>query len=146
MIARLETSWSVGVDSFADDNGRDPADVPWELCAYVTASITDIKALDDAEGWAHGYGSANLRVVDGRVRMTLCWRLNVARAAWAAVRDLDPRAGVRHDLAEHIARELVHLSSVCETDAVMTARYATGHGTVRRTWTWDDRHPHSRTT
>ncbi|MFI9052484.1 hypothetical protein [Streptomyces sp. NPDC053427] len=143
MISRLETWWSVGVDSFAKDNGRDPADVPRELCAYVTASITDIKALDDAEGWAHGYGSANLRVTGGRVHMTLSWRLNVDRAAWAAVRGLDPRAGVRHDIAEHTAFELIHLPSVCETDAVMSARYATGRGIVRRTWTWHDRHPDS---
>lgn len=141
MIARLNTWWSVGVDSFAGDNGYDIADVPRELVEYVTASITDIKALEEAEGWAYGYGSTHLRVVDGRVHMTLDWRLEVGRDAWAAVRGLDPRAGLRHDFAEHIARELIGLPSVCETDAVMTARYATGRGTVRRTWTYEDRHP-----
>ncbi|OEV09241.1 hypothetical protein [Streptomyces nanshensis] len=139
VIARLETWWSVGVDSFADDGGYDPSAVPRELCGYVTASITDIKALDEAEGWAHGYGRTGLRVRDGRVHMALAWRLDVDRQAWAAVRGLDPRRGVRRDLAEHIAFELFHLSSVCETDAVMTARYATGHGTVRRIWRPEDR-------
>ncbi|MFJ1742505.1 hypothetical protein ACIOG4_28000 [Streptomyces microflavus] len=141
MIARLETWWHVGLHSFAEDGGYDLAEVPRELCHYVTASITDIKALNDAEGYAYGYGPANIRIIGDRVHMTLRWRLSVDRNAWAAVRGLDPRAGLRHDLAEHIARELIGLPSVCETDAVMSARYATGSGTVRRTWTWHDRHP-----
>ncbi|MEV7465237.1 hypothetical protein AB0O20_01830 [Streptomyces kronopolitis] len=144
MITRLETWWSVGVDSFAEDGGYDAAEVPRELCWYVTSSITDIKALDEAEGWAYGYGSPQLRVDAGRVHMALAWRLEVNRESWAAVRGLDPRAAIRHDFAEHIARELIGLPSVCETDAVMTARYATGHGTVHRSWTWQDRHPDAR--
>ncbi|MFD7764110.1 hypothetical protein [Streptomyces microflavus] len=146
MIVRLATLWSVGVASFAEDNGYDEAEAPRELVEYVTASITDIKALDEAEGWAYGYGSAQLRVRHGRVHMTLNWRLEADRAAWAAARELDPRAGVREDFAAHIARELIGLPSVCETDAVMTARYSAGHGPVRRTWTWEDRHPGHRTT
>ncbi|MEU7228976.1 hypothetical protein [Streptomyces chrestomyceticus] len=145
MITRLETWWNVGVHSFADDNGYDTAEVPRELIGYVTSSITDIKALVEAEGWAYDYGPTRLSVRAGRVHMALGWRLEVDRAAWAAVRGLDPRAGVRHDFAEHIARELIGLPSVCETDAVMTARYATGRGPVRRTWTWEGRHPGSRT-
>ncbi|MFF3786394.1 hypothetical protein [Streptomyces sp. NPDC001933] len=146
MITRLETWWSVGVESFADDGGYDRAEVPRELLEYITASITDIKALDEAEGWAYGHGPTRPRVIGGRVHMALAWRLEVDRAAWAAVRGLDPRGGVRHDFAEHIAHELITLPSVCETDAVMTARYATGRGIVRRAWTWEDRHPDSRTT
>ncbi|MFC8538079.1 hypothetical protein ACFUJY_29765 [Streptomyces sp. NPDC057249] len=141
MIARLETWWRVGVDSFAEDNGYDVAEVPRELIWYVTASITDIKALDEAEGWAYGCGSTSLRVVAGQVHMRLDWRLEVERAAWAEVRGLDPRTSLRRDFAEHIAHELITLPSVCETDAVMTARYATGRGPVRRTWTYEDRHP-----
>ncbi|WP_146132568.1 hypothetical protein [Streptomyces solincola] len=144
MIARLATWWSVGVDSFAGDNGYDVAEVPRELIGYVTASITDIKALEEAEGWAYDGGMTRLRVLDGRVHMALAWRLEVDREAWAAVRGLDPRAGLRHDFAEHIARELIGLPSVCETDAAMTARYSTGRGTVHRTWTWQDRHPDAR--
>lgn len=141
MIARLATWWNVGVNSFAGDNGYDVAEVPRELIGYVTASITDIKALEEAEGWAYDGGSSHLRVTNGRVRMRLDWRLEADRNAWAAVRGLDPRAGLRQDLAAHIAHELITLPSVCETDAVMTARYATGRGTVRRTWTYEDRHP-----
>ncbi|MEU3500195.1 hypothetical protein ABZ726_05295 [Streptomyces hundungensis] len=139
MITVLKTWWDVGVDSFADDNGRDPRDVPRELCWYITASINDIPSLDEAEGWARGFGSTGLRVINGRVHMVLAWRLDVDRARWAAVRDLDPRAGIRRDLAEHIADELFHLSSICETDAIMTARYATGRGAVRCTWRPEDR-------
>ncbi|MFD3815219.1 hypothetical protein ACFWRZ_09135 [Streptomyces rubiginosohelvolus] len=146
MIARLDTWWTVGVASFAQDNGYDEAEVPRELIGYVTASVTDIKALDDAEGWAYDGGLTRLRVGDGQVHMALGFRLEVDREAWAAVRGLHPRAGVREDFAAHIARELISLPSVCETDAVMTARYATGHGQVRRTWTWEDRHPNHRTT
>ncbi|MFD3970135.1 hypothetical protein [Streptomyces cyaneofuscatus] len=37
------------------------------------------------------------------------------------------------DFAAHIARELIGLPSVCETDVVVTARYVAGHGPVRRT-------------
>ncbi|WP_330335676.1 hypothetical protein OHS33_39245 (plasmid) [Streptomyces sp. NBC_00536] len=139
MIARLETWWHVGVDSFAEDGGYDPAEVPRELCWYITASVTDIAALVDADGWAHGYGNTGLRVVDGRVHMALAWCLDVDRAAWAAVRGLDPRGSVRADLLAHMASELFHLPSVCETDAVMTARYSTGDGPVRRLWTPADR-------
>lgn len=142
MIARLETWWNVGVDSFAEDNGYAMAEVPRELIGYVTASVTDIKALEEAEGWAYDGGPTRLRVQDGRVHMALAWRLEVNRGAWAAVRGLDPRAGLRRDFAEHIARKLISLPSVCETDAVMTARFASGNGPIWRTWTWQDRHHH----
>ncbi|RSS95077.1 hypothetical protein EF903_05405 [Streptomyces sp. WAC05292] len=144
MITRLETWWNVGVDSFAEDNGYAVSEAPRELIEYVTASVTDIKALDEAEGWAYDGGLTRLQVRAGRVHMALAWRLEVDRAAWAAIRGLDPRASVRHDFAEHIARELIGLPSVCETDAAMTARFATGRGLVRRTWTWQDRHPHAK--
>ncbi|MFB6505577.1 hypothetical protein ACFC07_22200 [Streptomyces sp. NPDC056099] len=132
------------MDSFAGDNGYDVAEVPRELIGYVTASITDIKALEEAEGWAYDGGLTRLQVHDGRVQMALSFRLEVDREAWAAVRGLDPRGAVRLDFAEHIARELIGLPSVCETDAVMTARFAAGHGPTTRTWTWQDRHPDAR--
>ncbi|WP_433860251.1 hypothetical protein [Streptomyces kronopolitis] len=144
MITRLETWWSVGVTSFAQDNGYAESEVPRELIGYVTASVTDIKALDEAEGWAYDGGLTHLQVRDGRVHMALAFRLEVEREAWAAVRGLDPRGPVRLDFAEHIARELIGLPSVCETDAVMTARFAAGRGPTSRTWTWQDRHPDAR--
>jgi hypothetical protein len=137
--AVLETWWHVSLDSYADDNGIDPANVPRELCEYVTASITDIKALEEAEGWAYGFGGTRLRVIDGRAHAYLAWTLEADRAAWIKVRDLDPRATARRDLVEHTAYELYHLPSLCETDAVMTARYATGSGRIRRVWQPGDR-------
>ncbi|MEU0857454.1 hypothetical protein ABZ352_18725 [Streptomyces griseofuscus] len=144
MITRLETWWNVGVRSFAEDNGYDESEVPRELIGYVTASVTDIKALDEAEGWAYDGGLTRLEVRSGRVHMALGFRLEVEREAWAAVRGLDPRGPVRLDFTEHIARELIGLPSVCETDAVMTARFAAGRGPTSRTWTWQDRHPDAR--
>ncbi|MFD8609517.1 hypothetical protein [Streptomyces sp. NPDC059631] len=144
MISRLETWWNVGVRSFAKDNGYAESEVPRELIGYVTASVTDIKALDEAEGWAYDSGLTRLQVRGGRVHMALGFRLEVDREAWAAVRGLDPRGPVRLDFTEHIARELIRLPSVCETDAVMTARYAAGRGPTSRTWTWQDRHPDAR--
>ncbi|MFE1270593.1 hypothetical protein [Streptomyces sp. NPDC058758] len=139
MIARLETWWDVGVDSFAEDGGYEPAEVPRELSWYVSASIIDIAALAEADGYAYSYRPGSVRVVAGRVRMTLSWRLCADRAKWAAARGLDPRGPLRRDLAEHVAQELFTLPSVCETDAVMTARYATGSGLIRRTWRPADR-------
>ncbi|MFF0754447.1 hypothetical protein [Streptomyces sp. NPDC004267] len=139
MIARLETRWHVGVQSFAQDGGYDPAEVPRELSWYVSASITDIAALVEADGYAYDFGHSSLRVVDGRVHMAMSWRLSAERAAWAAARRLDPRGPLRRDLAEHVAHELFTLPSVCETDAVMTAHYASGHGSIQRTWRPSDR-------
>ncbi|MFJ5739974.1 hypothetical protein [Streptomyces microflavus] len=144
MIVRLETWWNVGVASFAEGNGYDEAEVPRELIGYVTASVTDIRALDEAEGWAYDGGLTRLQARDGRVHMGLSFRLEVDREAWAAVRGLDPRGSVCPDFAEHMARELIGLPSVCETDAVMTACYAAGQGPTVRTWTWQDRHPEAR--
>lgn len=144
MISRLETWWNVGVHSFAEDNGYALAEVPRELIGYVTASITDIKALEEAKGWAYDGGLTRLQVRDGRVHMALAWRLEVNREAWAAARGLDPRGALRPDFTQHIAGELIGLPSVCETDAVMTARYAAGNGLTSRTWTWQDRHPDAR--
>ncbi|NEA15447.1 hypothetical protein [Streptomyces halstedii] len=141
---RLETWWNVGVRSFAEDNGYDEAEVPRELIGYVTASVTGIKTLDEAGGWAYDGGLTHLQVCDGRVHMALGFRLEADREAWAAVRGLDPRGPVRPDFVEHMARELIGLPSVCETDAVMTARYAAGRGPAVRTWTWQDRHPGAR--
>ncbi|MER7761569.1 hypothetical protein [Streptomyces sp. NPDC097619] len=145
MIAHLKTWWTVGVDNFAADCGCAEAEVPRELSWYVSASINDIKALNEADGWAHGHGESLLRVTGGRVHMAAAWRLEVDRAAWAAARGQDPRTALRADFAQHIAQELIGLPSVCETDAVMTAEFATGRGPVRRTWTWQDRHPHAKT-
>lgn len=52
---------------------------------------------------------------------------------------LPPRGPLRRYLAQHVAHELFTLPSVCDTDAVMTAWYATGSGLIRRTWRPTDR-------
>jgi hypothetical protein len=139
VIAVLRTWWHVGLESYAEDNGIDLADVPREFCYYVTASVTDIPPLAEAEGYAYDVGQTHRQVIDGRAHMSLAWRLDVDRAAWAAVRGLDPRAGVRRDLVERMAFELFHLGSLCETDVVMTARYSVGDGPEERVWCPQDR-------
>lgn len=139
MIAVLRTWWHVGLDSYADENGIELADVPREFCWYVTASVTDIPPLAEAEGWAYDAGAIDLQVIDGRAHMHLAWRFDVDRAAWAAVRGLDPRTALRRDLVERMAFELFHLGSLCETDAVMTARYSVGNGPETRVWRPEDR-------
>jgi hypothetical protein len=139
VIGVLRTWWHVGLDSYADDNGIAPADVSREFCHYVTASVCDLPSLAAAEGWAYDVGTINLRVLDGRAHMSLHWRLDVDREAWADVRGLDPRSSLRRDLIEQTAFELFHLGSLCETDAVMTARYSVGSGPEQRVWRPEDR-------
>jgi hypothetical protein len=139
VIAILRTLWDVSANSFAEANGIDLADVPRELCWYITACINDIPALADSDGWASPLHTPEPPAgPDGRVRQGINWRITVTASSWLEARGLDPQAA-RRDLLEHLAHEVYHLPSICITDAVMTATYTVDGRETRRTFRPSDR-------
>ncbi|MEV6682179.1 hypothetical protein AB0N09_35760 [Streptomyces erythrochromogenes] len=141
MKAVLETWWDVSLDSYARDNGIEPASVPRELSWYISASINDIAALDTAEGWARDHGRpGRLRIAGNRAHVGLAWCLDVDRTAWLAIRGLGRRAGARRDLLDHMTHELYHLPSLCTTDVVMRVRFRAAGQLITRTLRPQDRH------
>ncbi|BDT39502.1 hypothetical protein [Streptomyces yaizuensis] len=136
----LRTWWSVSAESYAEDNGIDPADADRDCGWYITSAVCDVPELAEAEGYAYGLPTAPMPwELDGRLRYRLDWRVEVDRERWAQVRQLDLRAALLPDLGHRMAFGLFHLGGLCGTDAVMRAVYRTGRGVVDRTWRPEDR-------
>lgn len=138
MIAILRTLWTVSLDSYADDNGIDPARVEADLGDYLVTSINDIAPLEEAGAYATCITGHPDPQPPGQAVVRCDWRITVDRMAWQQARGIG-RQGARRDLLDYLARELYSLPSVCETDAVMTATYNTGRGLVQRTFQPGDR-------
>lgn len=138
MIAILHTLWTVSLDSYADDNGIEPDSVESDLGDYLVTSINDIAPLEEAGAYATCITPRPDPQPPGQAVVRCDWRITVDREAWQQARGIG-RQAARRDLLDYLARELYSLPSVCETDAVMTARYNTGRGLVRRTFRPCDR-------
>jgi hypothetical protein len=138
MIAILRTLWTVSLDSYADDNRIDPARVEGDLASYLVFAINDLAQFEEAGGYATCITPRPEPQPPGHAVVRCDWRITVAREAWQRVRGIGRRSA-RHDLLDHLVRELYSLPSVCDTDAVMTATYRSGRVVVQRTFQPGDR-------
>ncbi|MEV5451528.1 hypothetical protein [Streptomyces sp. NPDC052535] len=133
MIAILRTLWVVSLDSYARDNGIDSERTEIDLANYLTSSINDIAPFDEACGYATCITEHPAPQPPGQAAVRCDWRITIDREAWQTARGIG-RQAARRDLLAYLVGELYSLPSVCDTDAVMTATYNTGRGTVRRTF------------
>lgn len=138
MIAILRTLWTVSTDSYATDNGIDPARVEADLGDYLVTSINDLAPLEEAGVYATCITPHPDPQPPGKAVVRCDWRITADREAWQEARGIG-RQAARRDLLDYLARELYSLPSVCDTDAVMTATYNTGRGLVERTFRPGDR-------
>jgi hypothetical protein len=133
MIAILRTLWTVSLDSYANDNGIDPARVEGDLGSYLVFAINDLAPFEETDAYATCITPHPDPQPPGKAVVRCDWRITVDREAWQSVRGIG-RQAARRDLLDYVARELYSLPSVCDTDAVMTATYNTGRGLVKRTF------------
>jgi len=138
MIAILRTLWTVSLDSYADDNGIDPARVEGDLASYLVFAINDLAPFEETGAYATCITPRPEAQPPGQAAVRCDWRITVDREAWQEARGIG-RQAARSDLLDYVARELYSLPSVCDTDAVMTATYNAGHGLVERTFRPGDR-------
>jgi len=138
MIAILRTLWTVSLNSYADDNGIEPDRVEGDLGSYLVSSINDITPLEEAGAYATGITQHPAPQPPGQAVVRCDWRITVDREEWQRARGIGRRAA-RRDLLDHLVRELYSLPSVCDTDAVMTAVYNAGRGSVERLFLPTDR-------
>ncbi|MEU5429773.1 hypothetical protein AB0H73_29855 [Streptomyces olivoreticuli] len=139
MIVRLNTSWTVDPEKWADAAGMDPSRCLPELPWYISDAVSYIPMLDatDARLRYPGDDSFLPAELDGLVRFTMNWSIHVDADTWIRTRATGsgdrphaedcgytspvpaPHGRAHADCAQHVADMLYHLPMVIESEATM---------------------------